>query len=162
MREGVCTVCSQRTGNSLEKVSEGGPIVAVSIGSKLRLRDGATCYGIEKAQVVTVNRAPFDVNGYVCVTFKERPGTFLLSDFREVGKNDPGLAVFGETPDASISPELREALDDLLASFAPITEALERECARIDAIIDKAHRVIRRHEKTGRRRTAPPVRRRFR
>lgn len=144
----------------MEKVSEGGPTVAVSIGSKMRLKDGATCCGIEKAQVVTVNRAPFDVNGHACVTFKERPGTFLLDDFREVGKNDPGLAVLGESPDACVSPELAAAVRDLRDALAPLRDSLEREVARIGNAIATSREIlsITRKRRT-RQHVAPPTRR---
>lgn len=134
--------------------------MAVSIGSKMRLKDGATCYGIEKEQVVTVNRTPFDVNGHACVTFKERSGTFLLDDFREVGKNDPGLAVFGESPEPCVSPELAAAVRDLRDALAPLRDSLEREVARIGNAIATSREVlhITRKRKT-RQHVAPPTRR---
>ena len=134
--------------------------MAVSIGSKMRLKDGATCCGIEKVQVVTVNRAPSDVNGHACVTFEERPGTFLLADFREVGKNDPGLAVFGESPEACVSPELAVAVRDLRDALAPLRDSLEREIVRIGNAIAKSREVllITRKRRT-RQSVAPPTRR---
>lgn len=134
--------------------------MAVSIGSKMRLKDGATCCGIEKVQVVTVNRAPFDVNGHACVTFEELPGTFLLADFREVGKNDPGLAVFGESPEACVSPELAVAVRDLRDALAPLRDSLEREIVRIGNAIARSREALRLTQKRKtRQRVAPPTRR---
>lgn len=130
--------------------------MAVSIGSKLRLKDGATYYGIKKAQVVTVKRDPFKVAGLWCVRLEERPGVFLLDSFCEVDEIDLALAACGESLGELVSPVVEEFRD----ACAPVIDLLAEEAERIGIAIAAAHEKLHRKDRKGRQRFAAPRRRR--
>lgn len=130
--------------------------MAVSVGSKLRLKDGATCYGIEKAQVVTVKRGPWKVAGFWVVAIEERPGVFPLDQFCEAGKIDLALAGCAESLEELVSP----ALEEFKAAMAPVIDAVAEEASRIGSAIAAAHEKVHRKDRRGRQRVAPPMGRR--
>lgn len=147
--------------------------MSVEIGTKMRLKEGKDCPGIEKGQVVAVESEPIKVCGQFWVKFDGIEEACPLDLFEIAEPAPKSLAELqesaeaisrkwkGKDPKSVTLDDLDELQEDMDSTVKPLLNMLG-DAADIVDTLSAAQKMVSRPFPLGRRSVAPPVRRRRR